>query len=75
MRQAVSLHCKHFIVKPFTVQLLLQTVREAINQRGAVMQQGPVAGTRRQVAQIGRTGHEPQVERLRERCKPRISFE
>jgi CheY-like chemotaxis protein len=36
VRQAVSLHCKHFIVKPFTVQLLLQTVREAINHRGAV---------------------------------------
>src|SRR5690349_1041340 len=27
VRQAVSLHCKQFIVKPFTVQLLLQTVR------------------------------------------------
>ena len=39
VRQAVSLHCKHFIVKPFTVQLLLQTVREAINQRGAVLEE------------------------------------
>ena len=38
VRQAVSLHCKHFIVKPFTVQLLLQTVREAIGQRGVVLQ-------------------------------------
>src|SRR6185295_7099920 len=34
VRQAVSLHCKHFIVKPFTVRLLVQTVREAIGQRG-----------------------------------------
>jgi len=39
VRQAVSLHCKHFIVKPFTVQLLLQTVREAIGQRGLVLQE------------------------------------
>lgn len=39
VRQAVSLHCKHFIVKPFTVQLLLQTVREALNQRGAVLEE------------------------------------
>jgi CheY-like chemotaxis protein len=39
VRQAVSLHCKHFIVKPFTVQLLLQTVREAIGQRGVVLQE------------------------------------
>jgi CheY-like chemotaxis protein len=39
VRQAVSLHCKHFIVKPFTVQLLLQTVREAIGGRGAVLQE------------------------------------
>jgi CheY-like chemotaxis protein len=38
VRQAVSLHCKHFIVKPFTVQLLLQTVRDAIGARGAVLQ-------------------------------------
>lgn len=38
VRQAASLHCKHFIVKPFTVQLLLQTVREAIGQRGVVLQ-------------------------------------
>jgi CheY-like chemotaxis protein len=38
VRQAVSLHCKHFIVKPFTVQLLLQTVREAIGQRGCVLE-------------------------------------
>lgn len=38
VRRAVSLHCKHFIVKPFTVQLLLQTVREAIAQRGVVLQ-------------------------------------
>ncbi len=45
VRQAVSLHCKHFIVKPFTVQLLLQTVREAINQRGAVLEErGRVLG-------------------------------
>ena len=41
VRQAVSLHCKHFIVKPFTVQLLLQTVREAINQRGALLEERP----------------------------------
>jgi CheY-like chemotaxis protein len=39
VRQAVSLHCKHFIVKPFTVQLLLQSVREAIGQRGVVLQE------------------------------------
>src|SRR5689334_12638613 len=39
VRKAVSLHCKHFIVKPFTVQLLLQTVREAIGQRGLVLQE------------------------------------
>ncbi len=39
VRQAVSLHCKHFIVKPFTVQLLLQSVREAIGQRGCVLQE------------------------------------
>ncbi len=38
VRQAVSLHCKHFIVKPFTVQLLIQTVREAIGRRGVVLQ-------------------------------------
>ena len=38
VRQAVSLHCKHFIVKPFTVQLLLQTVRDAIGLRGVVLQ-------------------------------------
>lgn len=41
VRQAVSLHCKHFIVKPFTVQLLLQTVREAIGLRGVVLQEKP----------------------------------
>jgi len=41
VRQAVSLHCKHFIVKPFTVHLLLQTVREAIGQRGVVLQEKP----------------------------------
>jgi CheY-like chemotaxis protein len=39
VRQAVSLHCKHFIVKPFTVKLLVQTVREAIGQRGVVLQE------------------------------------
>jgi CheY-like chemotaxis protein len=39
VRQAVSLHCKHFIVKPFTVQLLLQTVRDAIGARGVVLQE------------------------------------
>ncbi len=39
VRQAVSLHCKHFIVKPFTVQLLLQTVRDAIGQRGVVLEE------------------------------------
>lgn len=38
VRQAVSLHCKHFIVKPFTVQLLVQTVHEAISQGGAVLE-------------------------------------
>lgn len=38
VRQAVSLHCKHFIVKPFSATLLLQTVREAIGQRGVVLQ-------------------------------------
>lgn len=38
VRQAVSLHCKHFIVKPFTVRLLLQTIHEAIGQRGVVLQ-------------------------------------
>ncbi len=38
VRQAVSLHCKHFIVKPFTVHLLVQTVREAIGQRGVVLE-------------------------------------
>ena len=41
VRQAVSLHCKHFIVKPFTVQLLLQAVREAIAQRGVVLHEKP----------------------------------
>lgn len=41
VRQAVSLHCKHFIVKPFTVQLLLQTVRAAISERGAVLEERP----------------------------------
>ena len=39
VRQAVSLHCKHFIVKPFTVKLLVQTVREAIGQRGVVLEE------------------------------------
>ena len=39
VRQAVSLHCKHFIVKPFTVQLLLQAVREALAQRGAMLEE------------------------------------
>lgn len=39
VRQAVSLQCKHFIVKPFTVRLLVQTVREALRQRGAVLEE------------------------------------
>lgn len=38
VRQAAALHCKYFIVKPFTVHLLLQTVHEAIGQRGVVLQ-------------------------------------
>jgi len=38
VRQAASLQCKHFIVKPFTVRLLVQTVREAIEQRGVVLE-------------------------------------
>src|SRR4051812_3942687 len=38
VRQAVALHCKHFIVKPFTVQLLIHTVREALRLRGAVLE-------------------------------------
>jgi two-component system, OmpR family, alkaline phosphatase synthesis response regulator PhoP len=42
VRQAVSLHCKHFIVKPFTVHLLLQTVRDAIGLRGVVLQEKPL---------------------------------
>jgi CheY-like chemotaxis protein len=52
VRQAVSLHCKHFIVKPFTVQLLLQTVREAIGQRGVVLQE--------KTRVLGRLGLEPE---------------
>ena len=38
VRQAVALQCKHFIVKPFTVPLLLQTVRAAVNERGVVLE-------------------------------------
>jgi len=38
VRQAARLHCKHFIVKPFTVRLLLQSVHEAIGQRDAILQ-------------------------------------
>jgi CheY-like chemotaxis protein len=38
VRRAVSLQCKHFIVKPFTVSLLLQEVREALGQRGMVLE-------------------------------------
>ncbi|MCC6847489.1 MAG: response regulator [Deltaproteobacteria bacterium] len=52
VRQASSLHCKHFIVKPFTVQLLLQTVREAIGQRGVVLQE--------KARVVGRLGLEPE---------------
>jgi CheY-like chemotaxis protein len=51
VRQAVSLHCKHFIVKPFTVQLLLQTVRDAIGARGVVLQDKGLA-----VGRIGLDG-------------------
>jgi CheY-like chemotaxis protein len=39
VRQAVALQCKHFIVKPFTVRLLVQTVREALSQRAAVLEE------------------------------------
>jgi CheY-like chemotaxis protein len=39
VRQAVALHCKHFIVKPFTVPLLIQTVRVALAERGAVLEE------------------------------------
>jgi CheY-like chemotaxis protein len=52
VRQAVSLHCKHFIVKPFTVKLLIQTVREAIGQRGAVLQE--------KTRVLGRLGLDPE---------------
>jgi CheY-like chemotaxis protein len=38
VRQAARLHCKHFIVKPFTVRLLLQSVHDAIEQRDAILQ-------------------------------------
>lgn len=52
VRQAVSLHCKHFIVKPFTVQLLLQTVRDAIGLRGVVLQE--------KTRVLGRLGLDPE---------------
>jgi CheY-like chemotaxis protein len=41
VRQAVALQCKHFIVKPFTVPLLIQTVRAALGQRGVVLEDKP----------------------------------
>ena len=38
VRQAVALQCKHFIVKPFAVPLLVQTVRAAVAERGVVLE-------------------------------------
>jgi CheY-like chemotaxis protein len=38
VRQAVALQCKHFIVKPFTIPLLLHTVRAALAERGVVLE-------------------------------------
>src|SRR5204862_271374 len=57
VRQAVALHCKHFIVKPFTVQLLIHTVREALRLRGAVLEDKT-----RVLSRLGIDAHTVQVE-------------
>jgi CheY-like chemotaxis protein len=38
VRQAVALQCRHFIVKPYTAHLLVETIRDALAGRGAVLE-------------------------------------